>query len=102
MMKDHLILSLVFVTKEGKIKSKITTLRKATMKEIDDIARAENCIASIKDQTNSPPNHRAYKSDGITKKECNKCRDTSHLATKCNKKKLWRNLCKSTGHIFGA
>lgn len=74
--KDHLILSLVCGTKEGKIKSKITTLRDATMAQIDDIARAVNCIASIKEQTNSPPNQRAYKADvvgdGFLKKECNK------------------------------
>ena len=99
--EDHLILSLVYGTKDGKIKSKITSLRNATMTQIDDIARAETCIANIKEQTRSPPNHIAYKAN-TQRKECKRCKDTSHLWRSCDGKKLWCEPCRISGYVFGA
>ena len=84
--EDHMVLSLLLGTKEGKIKSKITSKNNPTMKEVEEIARSEMCIASIKDQTGTSPSERAYRAEGSFKKECNRCRDTSHLARKCTKK----------------
>ena len=99
--EDHMILSLTLGTKEGKIKSNITTLRNPTIKEIDNIARSEVYAANIKEQTSVNPNDRTYSAEGAIKKECNKCMDTSHLTTKC-KKKLWCEPCKNDRHTFGA
>ena len=99
--EDHMVLSLLLGTKEGKIKSKITSKSNPTMKEVEEIARSEMCIASIKDQTGTNPNERAYRAEGAIKKECNRCRDTTHLARKCTKK-LWCEACKDDRHTFGA
>ena len=99
--EDHMVLSLLLGTKEGKIKSKITSQKNPTMKEVENVARSEMCIASIKDQTSINPSDRAYRAEGSFKKECNRCRDTSHLARKCTKK-LWCESCKSDRHNFGA
>ena len=72
--EDHYILSLIAGIKEGKIKQKITTFSSASIAAIDNITITENCIANIKEQTQSPLNERSYKIDhpgeGAIKKEC--------------------------------
>ena len=99
--EDHMVLSLLIGTKEGKIKSKITSKNNPSMKEVDEIARSERCIANIKDQTSTSSNEKAYRAEGFFRKECNKCKDTSHLARNCTKR-LWCESCRDDRHNFGA
>jgi hypothetical protein len=96
-----MVLSLLLGTKDGKIKSKITSLKDPTMKQVEDAARTEMCIANIKEHTTTNPGDRAYRTEGFVKKECNKCRGTDHFARSC-KKKLCCNPCGSNKHVFGA
>ena len=99
--EDHMVLSLLLGTKEGKIKSKITSLTNPTMKEVENIARTEMSIASIKDATSGDHGDRAYRAEGNFKKECHRCSDNNHLSKQCTRK-LWCDPCKSKSHNYGS